>query len=56
MKNVSRLLVIIGCALLVLSVVSKFVWPGLLSMISMRSVSFVIWANAAFLLALLLKK
>jgi len=56
MKNLSKMLVIVGCLLLALSIVSKFVWPGLLHMVSMRSISFVIWANAAFLLAILLNQ
>ena len=56
MKNLSKVLIIAGFILLAMALISKFIFPGILHFISMRSVSFVIWANTAFLLAILFKK
>ncbi len=56
MKNLSKSFIIIGCFLLVIAVVSKFIFPMLRHALSMKAVSLVILANTSFLLAILFKK
>ncbi len=56
MKNSSKLFLIIGCLLLVLAVVSKYMFPVMHHALSMKAISFVTLANTSFLLAILFKK
>ena len=57
MPNLSKLLVVTGCLLILVAVISRVTWfPIIIAARPIKSISFVILANASFLLALLFKK
>lgn len=57
MKNLSKWLVVIGCALLLLAVVSRLTWiPIIVSGKAIKYISLIVLANTCFLLAVLSKK
>jgi len=57
MAKVSKVLVVIGCLLILTGVISQFAsCPIKITSCYIRPISLVIMANATFLLALLLKK
>jgi len=47
---------IIGCLLLVTALVSKYFFPALRSVLSIKAITYVVFANTFFLLAILFKK
>ena len=57
MTKVSKVLVVISCLLILIGVVSKFApYPIIIATQFINSISFLIAANTALLLAILLKK
>ena len=57
MTKVSKVLVVIGCLLILTGVISQFAsCPIIITSRFINPISFVIMANTTFLLALLLKK
>ena len=57
MTKISKLFIVIGCLLILAAVVLRITWfPIIVATRPIRSISLVILANTAFLLALLFKK
>jgi len=57
MTKLSKVLVVIGCLLIMIGIVSKFAsCPTMIGPHLIKPISFVLMANTALLLALLLKK